>query len=406
MIFELRMPRLDEDMVEGTVTRWLKEEGDPVQKGEITVEIETQKVNFAVEASGAGTLYLILANEGELVAINGLLGVIAESGDDLSLYRAAGEEKRKKEITCGGPLSPSPVLAKGPAEQERILISPLARKLAQEMGLDISRIRGTGPQGRITKEDVLNFRAVETEKPAGGRRRVRETLPLSGIRKAIADRMVESWQTAPRAENHLTVDVSELLRIRDRQGEEWEKKHGIKPTVNDVLIAVTAGALRAFPIVNASVRDGRIEVYEDINISMAVSLEKGLITPVVRQADQKSVFEIAQETRRLAELVRTGKHTLETLAGSTFTITNLGMFGVEFFVPILNPPESAILSAGQIEKKPVVIQDAIAIRSMMRLCLAYDHRLLDGVLAAKFLLEVKKGLEDCKPSFPGEGKKP
>ncbi len=398
MISELKMPRLDEDMEEGTVTRWLKKEGEPVQKGEVIVEIETQKVNFQVEASGSGFLHVILAREGDLVPINGLLGVIGESGDDLSSYRFHKEEK-KKEAQTGDSSAPAPPAPSGSGHRERILISPVARKLAEEKGLDISNIRGSGPEGRITKEDVLNFRAGEKEKPAGVERRTRQTLPLSGTRKVIADRMLESWHNAPRAEHYMTADVSELLRIRGLHGKEWEDRHGIKPTVNDVVVAAVARALAAFPMVNASVQDGRIEIYEDINISVAVSLEKGLMTPVVRRADQKTIFEIAKEIRHLAELVRTGKHSLETLSGSTFTVTNLGMFDVEFFVPVINPPESAILAVGKIEKKPVIINDAIAIRSMMRLCLAYDHRLLDGVLAAQFFLAIKKDLEACKILF-------
>ena len=189
------------------------------------------------------------------------------------------------------------------------------------------------------------------------------------------------------------------MRRTRRRG---SKKHGIRPSVNDVIIAAAAVALRAYPIVNSSLQGGQIEVYEDINISIAVAYEKGLITPVLRRADARDVFDIARESRRLAETVRKGEHTSEIIADSTFTITNLGMFDVEFFVPIINPPESAILAVGKVEKKPVVINDAIAIRSMMRLCLAYDHRVLDGVVAARFLQSVKGVLENPVAVIPEE----
>ena len=245
----------------------------------------------------------------------------------------------------------------------------------------------------------MAFQSAGEEKTSKARRQILEVLPLSGIRKTIADRMTESWRQAPRAENYLSADVSRFVEMRSLLGKEWEDRQGIQPTFNELVVAVTARALRAFPQVNSSLQDGRIEIYKDIHISIAVALEDGLIAPVVRKADQKNVFAIARETRRLTDLVRRGMHTLDALSGSTFTITNLGMFGIEFFVPVLNPPESAILAVGAIEKRPIVIQEAIAIRSMVRLCLAYDHRVLDGALAARFLLQIKKGLEDCEGFF-------
>jgi pyruvate dehydrogenase E2 component (dihydrolipoamide acetyltransferase) len=182
--------------------------------------------------------------------------------------------------------------------------------------------------------------------------------------------------------------------MREKDGESWERKQGVKPSVNDLVIAAAAKALRAFPTVNAALQDGRIEIYEDVNISVAVALEKGLITPVIRQADTRDVFAIAREAQRLVDLVRKGEHSRDTLSGSTFTITNLGMFDVDFFVPVINPPESAILSVGKIEKKPLVIEEAITIRSVMVLCLAFDHRLLDGAVVARFLQSIKHTLEN------------
>jgi pyruvate dehydrogenase E2 component (dihydrolipoamide acetyltransferase) len=281
------------------------------------------------------------------------------------------------------------------SRRERVPISPIAKKIAEERGLDISKIRGTGPGGRITKEDILSFKPEEVKLLPRTKARTRQILPLTGMRKTIADRMTVSWQSSPRAEHIMAVDVTQFVRIRDKKGELWEKKHGIRPSVNDLVIAAGAKALRAYPMVNAALKDGRIEIYDDINISVAVALEKGLITPVVTQADARDIFDIARETQRLAELVRRGEHSRDTLSGSTFTVTNLGMFDVDIFVPIINPPESAILSVGKVEKKPVVIgEDTIAIRSVMNLCLAYDHRLLDGAVVARFLQAIKHALEN------------
>ena len=396
MIWEVRMPRLDEDMEEGTINRWIKDEGDFVNKGEPIVEIETQKVNYQIEAPGSGVLRLILMRKDEVVPINQVIAVIADAEEDLSAYRKSSPQMTGKAAPVAEASAPeaadsSPVVS----AETRSGISPIARKLAAEKGLDISKIRGTGPGGRITKEDVLNFQPqAASSAPAAAKRQIRQTLPFSGARKTIATRLSDSWHNSPRAENFMSVDVTELSRIREKNRTAWEHKRGISPSVNDVIIAAAAVALRAYPIVNSSLQGGKIEVYEDINISIAVAYEKGLITPVLRRADARDIFDIAKESRRLAEMVRKGEHTSDIIADSTFTITNLGMFDVEFFVPIINPPESAILAVGKIEKKPVVINDGIAIRSMLRLCLAYDHRVLDGVVAARFLQSIKGVLEN------------
>ncbi len=390
MISEVRMPRLDEDMIEGTVNGWIKGEGDSVTQGEPIVEIETQKVNYQVEAPGSGILRLILVQKEEIVPINAILAVIADPDEDLTSYRKPS------------PVSLASEASRMPSAESRNLISPIARKLAGEKGLDISKIKGTGPGGRITKEDVLNYKPEEESRPPAleAKRQIRQTLPFSGARKTMAARLAESWRSSPRAENYMRVDVTELVRIREKNREDWEKRYGVRPSVNDFIIAAAAIAIREHPMVNSALLEGKIEVYEDINISIAVAYEKGLITPVLRKADARDIFDIARESRRLAALVRKGEHTSQIIADSTFTITNLGMYDVEFFVPITNPPESAILAVGKIAKEPVVIHDAIAIRSMMRLCLAYDHRVLDGVTAARFLQSVKRVLENPVEVMP------
>jgi pyruvate dehydrogenase E2 component (dihydrolipoamide acetyltransferase) len=396
MISEVRMPRLDEDMIEGTINHWIKCEGDFVNKSEPLVEIETQKVNYLIEAPGSGILRLILFQKEEIVPINTIIAVIAEPDEDISHYRKLlPKEDEKGAPVASASTSTAPDASIVASVETKSIISPIARKLAGEKGLDIAKIQGTGPGGRITKDDVLNYKPQEEYHTAPmTKRQIRQTLPFSGVRKTTATRLSESWHNSPRAENYMSVDVTELSMIREKNKEGWEKRYGVRPSVNDAIIAAAAIALREHPIVNSALHEGKIEIYEDINISIAVACEKGLITPVLRKADIRDIFDIARESRRLAELVRKGEHSSQIIADSTFTITNLGMYNIEFFVPIINPPESAILAVGKIEKKPVVINDAIAIRSMMRLCLAYDHRVLDGVIAARFLQSIKRVLEN------------
>jgi pyruvate dehydrogenase E2 component (dihydrolipoamide acetyltransferase) len=397
MIWEVRMPRLDEDMEEGTINRWLKNEGDQVNKGEHIVEVETQKVNYQIEAPGSGILRVILMQKGDTVPINMIIAVIADANEDVSNYGAPAMSQKAENVApiAGSSESTTTDSPSVLAAETRTSISPIARKLATERGLDISKIQGTGPGGRITKEDVLNFKPKEVAPIAPvTKRKISQTLPFSGVRKTIATRLSESWHNSPRAENIMSVDVTELSRIREKNKTAWEKQYGIRPSLNDVIIAATAIALRTYPIVNSSLQEGKIEIYEDINISIAVTYDKGLITPVLRNADTRNIFEIARESRRLAELVRKGEHTSDIIAESTFTITNLGMYDVDIFIPIINPPESAILAVGKVDKKPVFFDDAIAIRSMMNLCLAYDHRVLDGVVAAQFLQSIKGVLEN------------
>jgi pyruvate dehydrogenase E2 component (dihydrolipoamide acetyltransferase) len=402
MIYEIKMPRLDDDMTEGTVNKWIKKEGNPVLKGEPVVEIETQKTNYEVEAPGAGILRIIIVKAEQVVPINTVLGVVAQPDEDLGIYEKKVTEDLHKEQPgkMASESSQAPSLEKG----SRIFITPIARKMAEERRLDITKIKGTGPDGRITKEDVSNYNPVESagfSKALG--RKILQTVPLAGLRKTIAERMAESWKSAPRAEHFVTVDVTELVKIRDTHRERWENQHKICPSVNDFIIVAAARALKSFPRMNAAFKDGKIEIYEDVNISVAVALEKGLITPVLHGADSMDLFQVAQEVQRLAELVRQGSHKAEDLAHSTFTVSNLGMFDIDFFVPIINPPEAAILAVGKIEKKPVVLENVIAIRSMMRICLAYDHRVLDGAEAAKFLKALTDSLQEAKSLLPKEG---
>ncbi len=404
MVVEVRMPRLEEDMEEGTINGWLRSEGESVAAGDPLLEIETSKVNLEIESPASGILRRILAKKGELVPINTVIAVIADATEDLGAYSGgekdvAAPKGGAKESREPEPDAPRPA---ADALRDRVPVSPIARKLAAERSLDLSLVAGTGPGGRITRDDVLNFRPAASGEPTG--RRVRERLPFTGMRRSIGNRMSESWRTIPRAENHVAVDVTQLVKLRETMKEVWEERHGVRPSVNDFIVAAAARALRQHPLLNSTLNeaDGTVDLYEDINISIAVAAETGLVTPVVRNADRRDLFDIARESRRLAELVRLGRHSSQALADSTFTITNLGMFGIDFFVPVVNPPEAAILAVGKIDRKPVVIGDGIAIRSMLNLCVAYDHRIVDGVVAARFLQSAREWLEAPMSSVDGD----
>ncbi len=401
MAWEVRMPRLDEDMEDGLVARWLKREGEQVAEGEPIVVIETQKVTYEVPSPGAGILRQILAAEGAQIPINAVLAVIGAVGDEVDVSRCASEIDIAAEVVAmPAPSHLDDEADRGQPRAGRLLATPVARKLAEQHGVALARIRGTGPRGSITKDDVLDF-----VKEAGGRRAERR-VTLVGMRKTIAERMAESWRTRARTEHFMTADVTDFMRLRDAEKARWKHEHDVCPSINDLAIAAAARALRLYPLVNSTIDDDAIVQWDAVHVSFAVALDDGLIAPVVKHADERDVFDIAHETRRLTELVRASKHTTDTLRGGTFTVTNLGMYGIEVFVPIINPPQSAILAVGAITKAPVVRHDAIAIRSVMRLCLAFDHRVMDGLLGAKFLNAVKTALEDarvlcCEKLSPG-----
>ncbi len=375
MVTRIIMPRLSLTMKEGTVVEWFKKEGDTVQKGEPIVEVLSEKVTYDVEAPESGILRKILAQEGTSVPIDQAVGVIAapdETVSEMDLAQSFAPSTKEEQIATTKPE------AGVVDETERIIASPAAKRLARELSVDLSRVVGTGPEGRIVEEDVRRFSEQTTIKP-----RVREVIPLVGIRKTTAERLSFSARTAPHSTVTMEVDMSNAVKFHEATGASY----------TDILVKAVAAALDEHRLINSTLEDDQIKILEDVNVGIAVATEKGLVVPVVHSADKKSLKEIGEKSRDLIDRAKQGELTRQDLAGGTFTITNLGMFGVDVFIPIINPPEAAILGVGRIVEKPMVVEREIKPKPVMQLSLAYDHRIVDGAPAAQFLQKVRAILE-------------
>ncbi|HWQ79477.1 MAG TPA: dihydrolipoamide acetyltransferase family protein [Anaerovoracaceae bacterium] len=416
MAEKLVMPKLGLSMTEGTVIKWHKKEGDAIEKGEGALDIETEKLNFTVEAPASGVLLKILAAEGEVLPIATTLAYIGEAGEKVS--------------ETGGPES-------GRKEDRAVRISPAAKALADKLNLDYSGVTGTGPNGRITKEDIIAYSErpqeisaapVSQEVPAAppsqdaaavgagadprehqeqrepqelweqqdlqGPREQFDILPYAGMRKAIGTNMSLSWSTAPMVTHHVQADVTALLELRKSLNSNL-KDGQVKLTVTDMMAKIAAKALKRHPIANSTLAGEKVKLLKDINIGIAVALREGLIVPVVKHADRKDVFAISREIKELSEKAKNRTLEAPDMKGGTFTVTNIGGYGsVDFFTPIINQPESAILGIGRTQQAPAVRDGAIVIRSLMGLSLTFDHRVVDGAPAAEFLATVLELLEN------------
>ena len=368
------MPRLSLTMKEGTVVEWFKKEGDTVKKGEPLVEVLSEKATYDVEAPASGVLRKILAEEGTDVPVAGTLGIITAPNEELPEIEAAAPPAVEAEEAVAAP--ERKVVEK---VEERIIASPVAKRLAKEHGIDLTQIHGSGPDGRIVEEDVRSL--IEETRTM---RRVREIIPLTGIRKTAAERVSLSAQTAPQSTITMEVDMSNATELRGKIGVSY----------TDMLVKAVAKALTEHPIINSTLEKEQIKIFADINIGVAVATEMGLIVPVIRDANGKSLTEISSTLKELVEKAKQSKLAKEDLTGGTFTITNLGMYGVDVFTPIINPPETAILGAGRVAEKPIVMDEQVVVRPVMQLSLTFDHRVVDGAPAAEFLQKVKQKLEN------------
>ena len=378
MATKVVMPRLSLTMKEGSVAQWFKKEGEIVTKGEPLVEVLSEKATVEVEAPATGVLRKILAEKGMDVPVNATLAIIASPDEKIVEIEAemALPEKEEKEIAA----APEIQTEVTSAVEKRGLASPAAKRLAREHEVDLAHVKGSGPEGRIVEADVLRSIEKTSQPPL----RVKEVIPLAGIKKTTAERVSRSFRTAPHSTVVMEVDMSHAAKIRN------EKQF----SYTELLVKAVASALKTHTLLNSTMtEDEEIKVYGDVNIGVAVATEQGLVVPVIHNADSKSLEEIASELRELAEKARTRKLAKEDVTRGTFTITNLGMYGVDFFTPIINPPEAAILGVGRIMDKPVVEGKEVAIRPVMTLSLSYDHRIVDGAPAAQFLQEIKKILE-------------
>jgi pyruvate dehydrogenase E2 component (dihydrolipoamide acetyltransferase) len=398
MISEVVMPQMGADMQEGTILRWLKREGDAVQRGEIIAEIETDKANVEIEAYESGVLRRILLPEGATVPIGQVIAVIAAPEDDISQYEtgAAPAAKPAEPVLAVKPERAATVTEAPPPAQGRIHASPAARRLADELGVDVSRVRGTGPDGRILRRDIEAAKAREAAPartaapPAAAPTEAPAAAPTtSRMRQAIARRMAQSKREAPHYYLTMDIDMTEAQRLRHQLNEAAEGEVHI--SVNDMIVKAVAKALRRHPVFNSWFIDGQVQRQEMVNI--AVALDEGLIAPAVLDCGRKSLADIALASRDLAERARSGVLKGEEYTGATFTVSNLGMYGVEMLIAIISPPQTAILGVGEVRSEPAVHGGQLVIGERMKVALSADHRVTDGAQGARFLADVRDFLE-------------
>jgi pyruvate dehydrogenase E2 component (dihydrolipoyllysine-residue acetyltransferase) len=453
MATDVVMPQMGESVAEGTIVRWIKKVGDTVERDEPLFEISTDKVDAEIPSPAAGVLTEIRANEGQTVEVNTVVAVIGEAG----AKPAAPAPPSKPAVAAEPKPSPPPAAAYVPAPPERPVVapasasaapqpslptrppasaeaheaeidrstrsSPLVRKIAKEHNVDIRQIHGTGISGRVTKDDILAFiggaqpaptRPVAVPTPvtapmpapsaprpatssAAGAGLAGQTVPMSVMRRKIAEHMITSRRTSAHVHSVFEVNFGQVEKIRQAKKNEYERA-GAKLTYLSFILKAAVDALRAIPVVNASVDGDNIIYHKQVNVGIAVALDWGLIVPVVKNADEKNLLGLSRAVADLANRARTKQLKPDEVSGGTFTITNPGVFGALFGMPIINQPQVAILGVGAIEKRPVVIDDAIAIRHMAYLSIGYDHRIIDGAVADEFMSHVKRSLEGWDPA--------
>jgi len=453
---EVIMPKLGLTMETGKIEKWVKKEGDKVEEGDILFEVMTDKVSLEVESYNSGILKKILREEGEEVPVTEVVAYIGEEGEevpDKATSSSAGPKVEEKDVEVEeepkgvieidkeaitekkGPVKISPLarrIAKdagvdiskiegtgpggrivkedvenfissaeeAPVEEKRKKISPLAKKTAREMGIDFKTepIKGTGPGGRIVKEDILDYAKASKEatkakeevpsEAAKGTIKISSEQELKGMRKIIAERMSYSKQNIPHILLTAVADMDNLISLRERFKDKIQAAHDVKITYTDFIVKIIASALRSNLHINSSLQEGKHIIYDDINVGLAVAVKEGLIVPTLYNTDKMGIIEIASKRQELVDKAKQGKLQIDEISNGTITISNLGMFGIRSFTAIINPPQGAIFSIGEIFKAPVVQGDKINIRSQMNITIAVDHRIIDGAVAARFLSEV------------------
>ena len=425
MATNILMPALSPTMTEGTLARWLKKEGEQVKAGDIIAEIETDKATMEVEAVDEGVLGKILVADGtEGVKVNDPIAVLIEIGE--ALPTAAAEPAAKAAAAPAAPVTPAPAApaptpAPAPAPAiipamnghaapgDRIFVSPLARRMARQAGIDLAGVKGSGPGGRIVKADIEAFQPVAAKpsaapapvtaaapKPAIAITAPHRLIPNSSMRKVIARRLTEAKTTIPHFYVSMDIELDALMKLRAELNVKSPKEGpgAFRLSVNDLVIKAAALTLRRIPTVNASWTDDAIVLYDDVDISIAVSIPEGLITPIVRQADRKGLAAISNEMKDLAARAKSGKLKPEEFQGGGFSISNMGMFGVSSFSAILNPPQAGILAVAAGQQRAVVKNGALAVATVMNCTLSVDHRVVDGALGAEWLAAFKAIIED------------
>jgi pyruvate dehydrogenase E2 component (dihydrolipoamide acetyltransferase) len=405
---EFRLPDIGEGVAEGEILKWMVREGDKVKEDQPLVEVMTDKVNVQIPSPRSGTVSKILAKEGESVKVGQTIMIITEEGEQVtSTPESEYVEEPAKQVSQPQPRQsaqqPEQVQPGGGAST-MVLATPVTRRVARELGVDLTQVSGTGPHGRVTEEDVR--KAAEVRIPTVGVRPTptaakagpnEEVIPLRGVRKLIAERMIKSQSTAAHVTHVDEAEMTEVVLLREAFKASAEKR-GVRLTFLPFIIKAVIPALKEYPFVNSSVDEQGVSIIlkKYYNIGIATDTEQGLTVPVLKDADRKDVFELGGEIEKLADRARAGQLVLEEVRGSTFTITNVGAIGGLFATPIINPPEVAILGTHKVQKRPVVRDGKIDIRDMMNLSLTFDHRVIDGAYAARFLTKIIDTIQDPK----------
>jgi pyruvate dehydrogenase E2 component (dihydrolipoamide acetyltransferase) len=450
---EVTLPQMGESIFEGTITRWLKKAGDPIEKDEPLFEISTDKVDAEIPSPVSGIVRETRFPEGATVQVNTVVAVIGDAADTAgapsTAIPPAAQPQQAAELQPGADSAArAPVGEEAPTQSKEapvpveeesarpVRYSPLVRRMAKDNNIDLDQLRGTGPEGRVTKEDVLRYLeqreaasaqpsvsavpevpipAPQSRTPATKAVSVSsaqpatsapppaplpgELVPLTKMRATIAQRMAESAQIAPHVHTVFRVDMTRIVQLREREKAKFEQRNGVRLTYMPFIAVAAVLTLRRFPIVNASLEGESIRYHQNINLGIAVALDWGLIVPVIKQAEERNFLGVARSIADLAERARGKRLKPDEISGSTFTLTNSGIFGEEFGTPIINQPDSAILAIGGLRKDPLVVtdehgNDSIAIRSVQHFCLGFDHRIIDGADAGRFMNEFKKTLEN------------
>ncbi len=400
---EVIMPKLGLTMESGKIEKWHKKEGDKVKAGEVLFEVMTDKVTIEVESYNSGILRKILRVEGEEVPVTEVVAYIGEEDEEIPQAESelVAGDKKKVEVKKAEEAAERVKEVSG-ISGEGAKISPLARKTAKEIGIDYKseKIVGSGPGGRIVKEDIIAYSKKKEEAPGGkaaptgAEITIKSSGPLEGIKKVIAERMSYSRSNIPHLVLNVKADATQLIALREKFKEKVLKRYGIKITYTDFILKSTAVALRENLEVNSTFSDGNYIIYDDVNVGVAVALEGGLIVPIIFNCDRLKITDIAKKRIELVGKAREGRLSLEEISNGTFTVTNLGMYGIRSFSPIINPPQAAILAVGEIYTEPAIVNGKIKPESFIDLSVSCDHRIIDGIVGAKFLRRIAELIEN------------